>query len=310
MKISVVLSSFNGKKYIKKQLESILFQTRMPDEIIFVDDFSTDNTFQLIKNTIPKLHCKCSLIANKKNIGYVRSYAKGIQAAKFEIIVLCDQDDYWLPNKIQVIENFFLKNKNINVLISDSYLSDDSLQIFSSSLIRNINIFGNNSNNYVHGMATAFRASLKPLILPFSFEEIGHDFWIHLVGRRLKCRSVITEKLQIYRRHKNTVTNFKSDMNIWRFIEDKIKDNYLLSITYTINLLTLLLTRLTNNKALRSKYSVEINEIRDEISFLQWRMVNSKKIFPFRLFNSCRMLFRQKYKYCSGFQTFLRDIIA
>ena len=84
--ISVAMTTFNGEKYIEKQIESILNQSLSVDEIIICDDGSTDNTIELMKKY------NVQIIQNKKNLGYKLNFKKAMEKCKGDYIFLCDQD--------------------------------------------------------------------------------------------------------------------------------------------------------------------------------------------------------------------------
>lgn len=86
--ISVVMATFNGEKYIKKQLKSIISQTKKVDEIIIVDDCSSDNTVKLIEQFKNKYNQNLKLYINKVNIGYRKNFKKAISLCESEYIFL------------------------------------------------------------------------------------------------------------------------------------------------------------------------------------------------------------------------------
>ena len=102
MKISVCMASYNGSKYIKNQIQSILIQLNNKDQLIIVDDCSIDNTLQIIKNFKDS---RIKLIKNNRNVGVVATFQKAMKFAKGDIIFLSDQDDEWLDNKVTFIIN-------------------------------------------------------------------------------------------------------------------------------------------------------------------------------------------------------------
>lgn len=119
MKISVVLASYNGEKYIYEQLASIMRQTKKVDEVIISDDHSTDETLTVCKNFIEENHLKDWIIINNQSKkGFYANFCNGLRAAQGDLIVLCDQDDIWNENKIQVMSEYFKANKNILSLAS------------------------------------------------------------------------------------------------------------------------------------------------------------------------------------------------
>ena len=100
MKISVVMTTYNGEKYIKEQLTSLKNQTRVPDEVLIFDDCSTDNTVTIVRNfIIENPSGNYRLFENKKNKGWRRNFMEGFADAQGDIIFPCDQDDIWLDRK-------------------------------------------------------------------------------------------------------------------------------------------------------------------------------------------------------------------
>ena len=120
MYISVLLSTYNGSKYVLEQLESLKEQSTPPDEVIIIDDCSKDDTVQICRNFIEKsnVNDKWKLYVNEENKGWKNNYHYGLKYTKGDYIFFCDQDDIWKKNKIEDCVNILEKNKNINVLSS------------------------------------------------------------------------------------------------------------------------------------------------------------------------------------------------
>ncbi|WP_248624391.1 glycosyltransferase [Enterococcus cecorum] len=116
--ISILLSTYNGQEYIIEQLESLKNQTQLADEVIIIDDCSTDLTYYKIETFIKdnNLSNNWKIIKNNKNIGYKKSFKKGLQYVNGDIIFFCDQDDIWLSDKIHDLVNILEQNKWMKVL--------------------------------------------------------------------------------------------------------------------------------------------------------------------------------------------------
>ncbi len=101
MTISVVIATYNGEKFLREQIDSVLNQTMRPDEIIVSDDGSSDGTWGILEeyqNQYPKLFC---LYRNEKGLGPHENFKHAFQYVKSDIVVPCDQDDIWMPEKIE-----------------------------------------------------------------------------------------------------------------------------------------------------------------------------------------------------------------
>ena len=120
MKLSIVLSTYNGGAYITEQLDSILNQTRKADEVLIFDDCSTDNTPQIIKQFISGHNLTTWKFAvNHENKGWKRNFMEGIWSTSGDLVFPCDQDDIWMPQKLEQMEKIMAENPQIMVLTSN-----------------------------------------------------------------------------------------------------------------------------------------------------------------------------------------------
>jgi len=124
MKISVVITLYNLEKYIDDAIQSVLRQTRQPDEIIVVDDCSTDGSADIVAKHMHRI----VYIKQEKNIGALRNSLSGLKAATGDIVAFLDGDDVWMPEKLEAIEKEFLQDEEV-VLVSHDFLEvDENLQ--------------------------------------------------------------------------------------------------------------------------------------------------------------------------------------
>jgi len=128
MKISVVIATYNGEKYICEQLDSILNQTYPVFEILVKDDCSIDHTIEVVKK-YQKKYSNIRLIQNKKNVGVWTNFLEGFYLATGEFIAYCDQDDIWLPNRIERMIPFM---KGRNMVYCNSIVCDEDKNILYS----------------------------------------------------------------------------------------------------------------------------------------------------------------------------------
>lgn len=125
--ISVVIATYNGEQYIVEQLKSITVQTLLPDEIIIVDDFSSDETVNLINDFAKQSKVPVKTYINDKNIGSNKSFERAITLASGDIIFFSDQDDFWVQNKVELIMKEF-ENNSVVLVFSDGIICDSSLK--------------------------------------------------------------------------------------------------------------------------------------------------------------------------------------
>ena len=234
--ISIAMTSYNGEKYIIQQLESLKLQTRKIDEIILVDDCSTDNTYQLVKEYIKINLPQCRLYKNEQNLGFIKTFKKSIALTNGDIIFLCDQDDVWNSNKIEEMSNIMENNDKVLSLCS-SFTKIDSNgnniisknRPFSSNngLIRKIMIKDKMyrisikrviTYNISPGCTCAFKKELKDEFLNMA-SNIPHDLQINIIAANKSGLYFFNKSLINYRIHSANTIGLKRDTEIKKRIK-------------------------------------------------------------------------------------------
>ncbi len=124
MKTSVALCTYNGEKYVEKQLYSLLNQSRRPDEIVICDDCSKDKTIELAKAVLEKCDINYRLVKNETNLGFAKNFKKCMSLCDGDIIFLCDQDDIWREDKVETISDIMKSNSQILSITTNFRLVD------------------------------------------------------------------------------------------------------------------------------------------------------------------------------------------
>lgn len=214
MKISVAMCTYNGEKYIKEQLESILSQTIIPDELVVCDDVSKDKTWMILEEFKKKAQISVRLVRNKTNLGSNQNFAKAISLCTGDIIFLSDQDDIWLPHKVEAMVKVFAAKPDIGMVFSDALVVDQNLKPNPKTLwqyfgvgnkVRKMALEGNlwtilGANSYVTGATMAFRSKLRYLFEPIPDIWV-HDGWITLMIDLVSRIGLVDETLIMYRQH-------------------------------------------------------------------------------------------------------------
>lgn len=228
-KISVCIATYNGEKFIKKQIESILNQSIQVDEIIISDDNSSDNTLKIIEefNSL-----KIRIIKNLKH-GVINNFENALKESKGDYIFLCDQDDIWDYKKVeQVIKN--LKKNDLvihNAKIIDQYDKVIFEQTFFDMKKSRKGILKNLYKNTYIGCCMAFNRKILEKVLPFPKEIPMHDSWIGLVAEMYGKVYFDNKVLFYYRRHENNETDLFNSKNSklkqfyirWKLLENLLK---------------------------------------------------------------------------------------
>lgn len=228
MKVSVVMATYNGTSYLQEQLESFVSQKLTPDELIIVDDRSTDGTVSLIAEFSKDAPFKVSYTVNDITLGYSLNFNKALSFSTGDIVLLSDQDDFWLPEKIQTVCDVFVDNPAAALVIHDLAFCDQSLRQMGHTKIERLSKFTNVKKYHVTGMATAVRREFLNLCLPIPNEFLSHDTWLHLCAYYAGVKVVIPDVLALYRRHEDNATasqfvNKPSNMNWLQLFISKFK---------------------------------------------------------------------------------------
>lgn len=124
--ISVALCTYNGEKFIEEQIQSILQQTKAVDEIVVSDDGSQDSTLEIVRNIAEATNVQIRIYQNEKPMGVKENFRKAIELCKGDYIFLSDQDDIWLPHKVEAIMNWFNNHPEKSVVFTDAFLVDEN----------------------------------------------------------------------------------------------------------------------------------------------------------------------------------------
>lgn len=226
MKISVCMATYNGGKYLKEQLDSILKQLSSDDELIISDDGSIDNTLKIVSAYNDK---RIKIYRpNCKNV--IFNFENALKKASGDIIVLSDQDDIWKSNKVEVLIKE-LKNHTLvfsNALVFECGNLDSGSLLYSGK--NNTGFFKNLLKNRYIGATMAFRSELLQIALPFPKQIPMHDMWLGLLAEINGTTGYIREPLIYYRRHAENVstTGQKSGNSLLKKIEFRLSILFLL----------------------------------------------------------------------------------
>lgn len=199
------MATYNGEKYIKEQLISILKQLGDEDEIIISDDHSTDTTLEIIE----QLSDSRILVFFNTEKGYTSNFENALRQVSGDIIFISDQDDIWNPTKVEICLEAL---QSVDLVVSDCQLINSQNEIISLSYFELRKVKKSSWGNLVKfgylGCCLAFRSELLKKALPFpsNRQMCTHDNWLFLVGAFLYRYKVLDERLINYRRHDANVS--------------------------------------------------------------------------------------------------------
>jgi len=216
---SICMASYNGSPFIAKQIASILPQLQDGDELIVVDDSSKDDTLQIVRSfDDPRI----KLHSNSANQRHVKTFSRAMSLAGNELIFLCDQDDIWEMDRLDIFEEKFLEFPEVQLITSNFYCIDDNDQPVEHKLNK---VSASTSFNYksniirilrgdigYYGCAMAFRKDLLPVILPVPDYVEAHDLWIAMAANLLRSNLHIEEKTLAHRIHHSNTSNLNRSL--------------------------------------------------------------------------------------------------
>lgn len=212
--VSIVMGAYNGEKYLRQQLDSILQQTYQHFELVVVDDASTDDTLAILEE-YAALDDRIHVFPAENNLGFIANFERGIRLAKGEFIALADQDDIFRSDKIEVLINTLKAYPERDLAVSDLSLVDENGNVLSESMWISQKMYPSTGHpfrrlvyeNFATGCAMMIRRKLLELALPFPSDCLVHDWWLAVVAASENAGGIclVREALTSYRQHASNV---------------------------------------------------------------------------------------------------------
>ena len=217
--IAILMATYTGEKHLAGQIDSLLAQTFQDFTLYINDDVSTDNTLAIAKQYAEKFPEKIFVTQNKKNSGDAKlNFIDMMAGHTAEYVMLCDQDDFWLPDKIEktlaVMKKAEKSWPGIPVLVhTDLSVADENLQIihpsYKKATIRSYDRMALNqvlNMNNVSGCTAMYNAALADLLKRKPKYCAVHDWWLQIVASALGKIAHLDEPTILYRQHgKNAI---------------------------------------------------------------------------------------------------------
>ncbi len=228
MKIDILMATYNGEKYLRQQIDSILNQTFKEFNLIICDDCSKDNTWKILEEYKEK-DDRIKIIKNEINLGYNKNFEKLLGFVTSDYFMLSDQDDFWLENKVE--ESYKeITTKGLNLVCSDLEVVDENLNTIHPSMWEfwpdyNIKNKIKKARDYrsclmtncITGCTTIINSKLIPKLLPLPGYPIVHDWWIGLIAGSEGDIGYIEKPLIKYRQHGNNQIGYVTTKTIYKY---------------------------------------------------------------------------------------------
>lgn len=219
--ISVCMATYEGERFVQRQIETILPQLRPEDELVVSDDSSSDGTVAIVRSFAdPRIR-----ILEADTLGSpLSNFEYAIRHAGGDIVVLADQDDVWLPNKLPLVRELFaVECARPYLVVLDAEIVDEDEQPLEPSVLERLGagpgLLKNLWTNRYLGCCMAFSRDLLDQALPFP-EGVGmHDIWLGQLCERVGKTAFVPVVTMRYRRHASTATGFDIRFEPLRQIE-------------------------------------------------------------------------------------------
>ncbi|MGH8069661.1 MAG: glycosyltransferase [Candidatus Entotheonellia bacterium] len=232
MKISVALATYNGERFIAKQLASLAQQTLLPHELVVSDDGSTDRTLEIVEAFSRWAPFPMRIFRNDVNLGFALNFLRAASLCSGECLAFCDQDDVWMPNKLEKCAEV-LQDKEIVLLIHSAKVIDETgaeLGWCRPSIKRSRKLIGSETPPLVALQPPGFAMVLKHRIVdelwnvwPHTLYDtlpkrhlLGHDKLLYCIARDFGYIYFERATLSFFRTHGGNATTPRSAFAPWR----------------------------------------------------------------------------------------------
>ena len=314
-RVSVALCTFNGGRFLPQQLESIRNQTHAVDEIVACDDGSSDATCEILAGSSLPI----KLVQNPSRLGVTKNFEKAISHCTGKIILLCDQDDVWKPDKVEVLVNR-LQTGNAGLVFSNAEVVGEDLSPLGYRMWDSIWFDADEQERLRSGNALpvllrhavaagstlAFRSKYLPLLLPIPDLPHSHDIWITLLLACIGRIEPVDRDLICYRLHGGNEVGMRQYglLDQIRMAKHQIRTN---TFAYLADLHAAAYERLTS----QTQWPVHPNllvMLEDKVRHSRRRDQLPRRLLP-RLGTIGRELHRGNYrKFSYGYKSVLQDL--
>lgn len=318
-RISIAMCTYNGERFLYQQLESIVSQSLQPFEVVICDDASTDTTLEIVQAFCERAPFQVRIVSNAETLGSTKNFEQAIQLCNGDFIALCDQDDIWLPHKLERLFEVLQENSSLGGVFSDADLIDDESRPIGKSIWTTHNFrFQRHpqrdfdraaaidlllKHDVVTGATLMIRADSREFIMPIPPSWV-HDGWIAWMLVLYSRLSFVNLSLLQYRVHTRQqlgigVSSLRGRLRHARRIGTERFESASKQFQG-------LRERWVSHPG--DGFDILLKAIEGKIAFLDQRARSSKN----RFFRACYLLrlFRCYRRYARGFRSMRKDIVV
>lgn len=215
--IEILLASFQSEQFLREQIDSIILQTDPNWRLLIHDGGSSDSTVEIINDYVSRYPGKIRFLGSS-HASVSKNFSLLLEAAAAELVMLCDHDDVWLPEKIELTRKRYIEEFGKNppgtpiMIFSDLMIVDQDLNTVFPSLMDFSNLRPNRLSlpqllvqNVPHGNTIMLNSALRRLVLPIPAKAVMHDSWISLTASAFGRIGYLDQTTILYRQHNSNV---------------------------------------------------------------------------------------------------------
>lgn len=319
--ISVAIAAYHGEKFIAEQLRSLFHQTRAVDEIIVSDDSEDSKTEQAVRQEAANWNGTLRYIRNLQRKGIEANFRNAVQAASGDLVFLCDQDDVWLPEKVEVLTEELETHPDCQVVACSSEMVSATLTPLGKTIPADLKAAEpvidaiNHKNAFpymlaqrmiIPGHAMAMTRAFVPFFLLMPENMKFHDVWLEQTAALFETMRYVNKTLTLYRVHENnasTPLKNSSKTKILSRLREVFKTHDDISATsFLLNALKVCAERGGLAAPERNVQCLNVN-----IQYFQDRLRLRSFWRPFRFLVLTPSLVRNYFQLGTGWRALLRD---
>ncbi|MGV0908801.1 glycosyltransferase [Martelella sp. FOR1707] len=225
--ISVALATYNGDRFLREQLESLVGQTLLPAELVVGDDGSTDGTVEILEDFRQRAPFPVRIYRNETNLGYARNFLTTAQRCNGDWIAFCDQDDVWLPNKLADATEVIMRTPDCCMVLQNAWICDDALSSSNRKFPDKLRpgLYGAREQygfwvwlGFLQTVESRFFKLWDNKDLPRNYfpnkNEVSHDKWTCIIANAIGGIVVLGEPAALYRRHAAALTGDYNQLSL------------------------------------------------------------------------------------------------
>jgi len=281
--ISVAMATYNGERFIEEQLESLSAQTTFPVELHIGDDGSTDATEDIVRQFARNAPFPVHFRRNQVRLGFGENFIQTALGCSGEWVAFCDQDDVWLPTKLErCVEEIAHGPADLALIAHNATITDAHLRrtgaLYKYPARKLTSALGLPPEWYCIGATQVFRANLlcgipcdRRVSFPWHSHREAHDVWVALIANCTGSILRLNDELIRYRRHDMTVTGDSAAQAHWlSFLADKSSD-YAARASYLQEVASILTECAASSPISATKLNHAAKEIGIQADFLDAR---------------------------------------